>query len=518
MQPLENSDRAHSHAHGASLGPLCGTISGHVPFPSRPKFWFQALAFAAAVFGILARCYRAAALGLNGDEALQLLPVHLGSFRDAFAQFLQFHHPPLLLILTYAIRPLTYEEFGARLISVIAGSLFPVILYLWLRGRAGIVAACTALLLTSLSLNLITLAPQVRSYSLAFFFSALTLLWLDRGIDSARLSRVLLAGCALALAIMSDYSVAILCPAITLYGFARLHEARAPRRMWAAWGAMILLALAVFGALYWLQIRHFQENSSDFAESWLRNGFRARGEPLPRFLAAATIKQFAYLAGTLAAGVVLAASFALALLHASFASRLLLLTPFATGLALSLLRLLPFGSTRHSAVVSIVIAAGAALAAERWLAPRPRWLLAVPLAAVLFIATARRDFMDRPDSQLDRKAFREAAVFLSSLPATTAPILATGEGRLLIQYYRIMERQPPVRVLGDTFGELKRDFFEQQFARFRAGRTIAPGDPVYFVDAGYFPVELPEPRPAQPIGRFGLLTIWRLNAVHPAQR
>lgn len=489
-----------------------------MPFPSRPEFWFQALAFAAACFGILARCYRAATLGLNADEALHLLPVHLPSLAQAVHEFLQFHHPPLLLILTYLIRPITYEEFGARLISIVAGSLFPIVLYLWLRDRAGMVSACTALIVTSLSLNLITLAPQVRSYSLVFFLSALTLLWLDRGIDFCRLSRILLAGGALALAIMSDYSVAILCPAITLYGFARLHEARAPRRMWVAWGAMILLALAVFGALYWLQVRHFQEDASDFADSWLRNGFRARGEPLLRFLAAATIKQFAYLAGTLAAGVVLAACFALALPGASIAWRLLLLTPFATGLALSLLRLLPFGSTRHSAVVSIVIAAGAALAAQRWLVPRPRWLLAVPLAAVLCLATARRDFMDRPDSQLDRKAFREAAVFLSSLPATTAPILATGEGRLLVQYYRIMERQPPILIVGDTFGELKRDFFEHHLARFRNDRSIAPDDPVYFVDAGYFPVEFPEPRPSQPLGRFGLLTIWRLQGGRAVQK
>jgi hypothetical protein len=203
------------------------------------------------------------------------------------------------------------------------------------------------------------------------------------------------------------------------------------------------------------------------------------------------------------------ACFALGFWSAPLSWRILLLVPFLTGLSLSLLRLLPFGRTRHSAIVSIIIAAGVALAAQRWLAHRPRpWALASPLLAVLCFATAGRDFMDRPDSQLDRTAFREAAAYVGSLASPSVPILATGEARLLVQYYRLLQHQAPIRIVGDDFAPLQRSFFEHHFASLRRDQTLAPGQPLYFVDANYFPVEFPNPSQAVLLRRYGLLSVW----------
>ena len=483
-----------------------------VRIPSDSEAWVKAAAAAAAILGATLRCVQAATVGLNPDEALQLVACHQDRFADAVRTMATFHHPPMYLALTYLARPLLYSEFGARLIPVVAGSLLPVILFLWLRPRLGLVGASTALFATALSHNLITLSAQVRSYSLAILLAAVTLLLLDQGIERLRPSRILLAGISLGLAITTDYSLAFVTPAITLYGFARLKESRAPRACWIAWTGGALAALVIFGALYWFHVRSLPTTAQDFSRSWLKGGFPVAGGSLLVFLAGASLKQFAYLAGSVAGGVVWLAAFAAALAAASRPWRLLLVMPFATGLTLSLLRLLPFGRTRHSAIVSICVAAGLALAAHRWLESRPRfWLGRLPLVMALMGVVAGGDLLDIPAGQLDRQALRSAPAYLDSVAGHGPPILATREARRLVVCYGLMERRPPLPMESIAGESLKPAELEQTFAQFRRRHGLAAGDPVYFLEGGFSSVEWPPPRPEGPLRRFGVLRLWRVG-------
>jgi hypothetical protein len=479
--------------------------------PRATEFWMKAAAITAVLLGTILRCVRAATLGLNPDEALHLLACHLDPFERALAEMYRFHHPPLVLVLNYLVRPLLFSEFGARLIPVIAGSLLPAVVFVWLRSRVGMMGAFTALLVTALSPNLISLAAQVRSYTLAFLFVGLTLLWLDQGIDWKRLTRLGFAGIALSLGIMSDYSVALVCPAIGLYGFSRFHESGARRSYWIAWAGAMLLALATFGILYWFQVRHFQEVAQDFGKSWLKGGFRDAGEPMVVFLASASLKQFVYLFGSLAGGVFFLAAFSVGVLAGSRSWRLLLVAPFATGLVMALLQLLPFGRSRHSAIVSIIIAAGLALAAQRWLKSYPRfWLVAAPAMVALIFLTAAPDAMDLPPSKLDRHAMREAPEFLASVSPRRTAILATGGSLRLVSYYRLMSRQPPLQI-DATRWDLASDEVESTFAQFRQRNGLRADEPFYFVEGGFFSVRFPWSEEAGPLRTFGPLRVWRIS-------
>ena len=479
---------------------------------SRIEVWLKYIACAAAVLGIALRFHRAATIALSFDECLHLLHIHSGSFAKAFSSFLEFSHPPLFLVLTYPLGALALTEFGARIVPLLSSVLLPVVLYIWLRDRAGLVAACTTVIILSLSSNWITLTPQVRSYSFAFLWFALALMWLDQAIDRVQLLRMGLAGIALIVAILSDYSVALVCPAIALYGFARLYEARARRPWWIAWALIVLLALLAFGVLYWFHIRLLPISAAEYGNSWLRERFRLPGESLAHFLFFATYKQFAYLSGRQLTGALFALPFLLSLAFVSRAWRLLLVMPFATGLILCLLRLFVFGQTRHSAIVSLLIAVGIGLAAQRWLSSRPYLcLFALPAIVVFCYFTASPHPMDWPDHQLDPREFRAAAQFAGSLPTAGASLLTTGHTRDVLQYYRLIQGAPLLKQTGYVYGELKPDYLAAQVASIRAEARLRPSDPVFVVDAGTYPFQYPPSQPSGPIRTFGPMRFWRLE-------
>ncbi|MEP7365409.1 MAG: glycosyltransferase family 39 protein [Acidobacteriota bacterium] len=478
----------------------------------RIDVWVKWTAIAAVVVGVALRLHRAAVIALSFDECMQLLPVHSNSFAEAYEHFAEFAHPPLFLMLTYPLGALTLTELGARIVPLLSSILLPVVLYIWLRDRAGLIAACTAVTIISLSSNWITLTPQVRSYSLAFLFFVLSLMWLDQAIDRDQLIRLGLAGSALILAILSDYSLAIVCPAITLYGFARLHEVRARRPLWLAWALAIVLAMFTFGMLYWFQIRLYVVFAADFSTSWLRQGFRVPGESLAHFLIWSTYKQFAYLSSRQLTGVLFALPFLLSLPFVSVAWRVLLVMPFATGLTLCLLRLFAFGQTRHSAIVSLLIAVGVGLAAQRWLATRPRaWLAVGPALVACCYFTASPHPMDWPDDQLDPHAFRAAAEFAGSLPTAGAAVLTTGHTRDVLQYYRLIQGAPLLNLATHVYGELKSEYLIVEIAAIRANARLRPSDPVFVVDAGNYPFKYPPSQPSGPIRKFGPMRFWRLE-------
>ena len=119
---------------------------------------------------------------LNPDEVLHYLLSAEPSFDMAYKASLTTAHPPLLIVLLHYWRLLGNSEFVLRLPSVLAGTAFCWIMFLWLQRMTDRTTALIGLSLLSFSPSLISLSAENRQYSLLMFFCATSLYLLDRAI------------------------------------------------------------------------------------------------------------------------------------------------------------------------------------------------------------------------------------------------------------------------------------------------------------------------------------------------
>src|SRR5260221_9430840 len=91
---------------------------------SRWEILFVAVVFVA---GLALRLRLAAINYLNPDEALAVL-LSFGTWGDALRNSLGITHPPLLMLVTHAASLLSRTELSFRMVPVVAGSMFPLLL------------------------------------------------------------------------------------------------------------------------------------------------------------------------------------------------------------------------------------------------------------------------------------------------------------------------------------------------------------------------------------------------------
>jgi hypothetical protein len=181
------------------------------------------IVFGGVVFlaGLALRLRLALSTYLNSDEALQAL-LALGSWGDTLRNALTVTHPPLILAVAHVALLISRTEFALRLVPLLAGSLFPVLLFFWLRGVAGKIAAMTALFLLTLAPHLIALSAQLRSYTLALLMLSASLVVFEQALEKSRWRMMALYSVLLWLCILSDYSMAWFVGAAGVYGLLRL--------------------------------------------------------------------------------------------------------------------------------------------------------------------------------------------------------------------------------------------------------------------------------------------------------
>jgi hypothetical protein len=334
---------------------------------------------------------------------------------------------------------------------------------------------------------------------------------LDEALGALRSFRIAVAAASIALAILTDYSLVLFCPAIALYGFARLWESRAPRRFWLLWSGAQFLALGVFGALYWFQVRHLPDSASDYGYIWIKDGFRLPGQSLFAFAWNAITSQFISLTGSTLIGLLIALAVLLALRKTSMPWRILLLTPFLTGTLLSLLRFFPFGPSRHSSIVSAAIAVGLGIAAQTWLASRSRIRpMAVPIVVMGAVLVVQQFQPRAAAAYRARQEVREGSRYIAELASTGHPIFASGEAKNIVDIYQALQRQPRIRVEATKGWNLADDEIEPVFADFRRRHSIPPARPVIFVGGGFRPYRFPDPQPAHSPRQFGTIQVWEI--------
>ncbi len=301
---------------------------------------------------------------VNADEGIYWAIATADAERAA-AMIRSNAHPPLYYWFLRMVRGVGYGVEAMRGVSLAAGLLLPVLVFLLGRRWAGPAAGVFAALLVVNAPGAVGLSQVMRPYALHFVLLALGMLFLFRFLDAGRLGDVAGLGASWAVAMLVHYSTFLVLAGTCAYvGWLAL--ARQVERV--RWGTLAPVFAGLAGLAFWLYLTHIAPFLVDSAlqaqarDGWLRPRF-ADG-PLAALQSYAALP--VYLFGEPVHHAIPWLVPAAVLLPPAAARRrpaLLALAMLAGAVALSLLGLYPFGPGRHSnyLVVAMAPAAGAAL-------------------------------------------------------------------------------------------------------------------------------------------------------------
>jgi 4-amino-4-deoxy-L-arabinose transferase-like glycosyltransferase len=436
------------------MGTAASTHEQNTPSHA-PVSWFYFVLFAA---GVLLRLRLAWLTFLNPDEALHYFLAHQPSLKLAYEASLTTAHPPLMILFLHYWSLLGRSEFFLRLPSVIASTLFCWVMFLWIRRIANGTAACFALAMFLFAPPLISLAAEIRQYSLLLLFCACCLYWLERAIENDGQNSVrgiIFSALALYLAVITHYSAMIFAATVGVYGLLSLARKKWPARLTTAWILGQAGALTICAFLYQSQISKLRESGtpSEIAATWLRRSiFQPGDNHLATFTWSNTLRLFRYFFshGTIGAIGFGLFVFALVALLWSYQKRepkprnrelaILLAAPFLITFLLGIIGIYPYGGTRHDVVLAIFAISGISIGFDRL--PRggsgatAKLVKAVLLASAMFICNfypSPSGPYIRPHNQR-RELMHQAVSSIRSHPPESA-IFTDAQGSMVLNYY-----------------------------------------------------------------------------------
>jgi hypothetical protein len=477
-----------------------------------------AIMFVGVVFtaGLALRLRLASLNYLNPDESMHAL-LAFGTWGDVLRNSLMVAHPPLLIVITHTVSLISRTELALRLVPVLAGSLFPLLLFAWLRRAAGMIAAMAALFLLTLAPHLITVSAQLRSYTLALLFLSASLVVLDKALESDRGRTMAAYSVLLWLCILSDYSMAWFAGAAGLYALLRLGGSSA--RVKAIWAVGQLAALVLYGVLFTMQVRHYRGGGieQEAVSGWLRGAFPKPHEMLV-FPFAGTLKQFAYLMASVPIGGLALVLFAAAVFSLwagrvgikrskARAQALLLVAPFALAIVAAYAHQFPYGRSRHTLVLGLFAATGVAVFLQTL--PR-RAAMAILWGAVLLTPLwhwgADQDPQDISADRNRKELILQCLDYMRAAIPSDAVIFTERETLWILAYYA-GDNEPPKKsvtrefsetMLGGRWRVATRDYtyvtpdeYRVALAAFRRKYGLGEGEPVWVLDGGWNVVSVP---------------------------
>ena len=389
---------------------------------------------------------------LNPDEAWHYLLAAQPSLASAYRASLTTAHPPLMILLLYAWHFLGSSEFWLRVPSVLTGTAFCGMMFLWLDEVFDRTTALLALTLLLFSPPLISLSAEVRQYGLLLFFCSCSLYFLERALRGTSWRCLLVSLVSLYLALLTHYSALLFAFAAGVYGCLRFIETKRASRLLATWVAGQVVALGLTAFLVLGQVAHLRQSglTKQISETYVSKSlFHPGHDHLARFMATNTLRLFRYFFSNGTIGVMGLLLFAagLAILLAGRkqgtsdnrsprAVAVLVVAPFVATLAAGIAALYPYGGTRHDvilapfAMVSISVALGARKAPRGWIKPVA---IAIPLAIGNLHPFPTGPYI-RPAEQ-NRKLMRESLDYLHRAAEPGTTVLADYESGLLLRYY-----------------------------------------------------------------------------------
>jgi hypothetical protein len=414
--------------------------------------------------GFLARLVLARSVFLNADEAQHYLLSVQPSFALTYQATLTTAHPPLLIVLLHYWSVLGTSEWILRLPSVLAGTTFCGVMFLWLERVTDRTTALIGLALLLFSPALIYLSSEVRQYALLQFFAAASLYFLERGVGERSPRLMLCSALALYLALLCHYSCFLFALTLGLYALLRMRSAKTPAPVAAAWVAGQVGALAEAGFLLVSHVSLLKASGAPqaIADSYLqRSIYHPAQDRALAFVAKTSLRFFHYLFSQGAVGAVGLLLFIVGIVllvrdrepkqdPARPTPRLLgllLAFPFVFNCGTALFGLYPYGGTRHNSYLAGFAMSGIAVALARWKISK-NWAKALTIVAVLAVC----NLFPSPTGQYirakdqDRKWMSQAVRRLQSLPPGSV-IFTDGQGGLLLSYYfchaRVVQVQEP---------------------------------------------------------------------------
>jgi hypothetical protein len=439
--------------------------SGMPPTQTRSRSALLPLCLAG---GFLVRLVPARLTFLNPDEVLHYFLSHQPSLAAAYQATLTTAHPPLLILFFHYWQLLGNSEIALRFPSILAGTAFAWVMYLWLKKVSDNSTALTGLIVLLFSPALISISSEVRQYALLLLFAAGSLYFLERAVEENSVAMMLLSALALYLGLLTHYSSLIFALTLGIYALARLRTTRTTAAVMAAWILGQIGALGICGFLYRSHLGKLQHGSlrQEIADTWLRSSiYHPAQDHAVVFVVSRTVRLFRYLfsngtIGVLALLVFLCGiTFLLLDRESHVADRkpadrkptprqlaLLLTLPFLITAIAAIGGLYPYGGTRHDVLLATFAMSGVALGLDRLKMDRlmiPKdWQRLTIVGVVLAIGNLfpfptppfikpknqNRDLMNRAMNTLRQEA-----------PASSV-ILTDYEGGLMLSYYLCSSR------------------------------------------------------------------------------
>lgn len=150
--------------------------------------------------------------------------------------------------------------FTARCMTIVTTLLFGLLLAIWIKRRAGAVAATVGLILFAFDPNIVAHGRYATNdLYLAFFFFLAIVLW-NRALRRAGYGDYAIAGLALGLAVCTKLSGVLLVPSIALIALVR--RPNAPRLALGSLAALVT-AVALIAVLYHGELYHYRDVIED---------------------------------------------------------------------------------------------------------------------------------------------------------------------------------------------------------------------------------------------------------------
>jgi uncharacterized membrane protein len=423
------------------------------PEASKTGSRFRANLFLMCLFvaGIAARLFFAWFTFLNPDEAAHYLRSNQPSLALAYRASPALH-PPLLILLLHYWGLLGNSGLFLRLPSLVAGTGFCWMMFLWLQRVLDRMTALIAFALLLFSPPLIFLSAEVRQYALLLFFVAASLYFLERAIEEGSPGSILVSALSLDLALLSHYSSFIFALTIAVYAVIRLHSARSRVGVVAAWvlgqcGAMVV---ALFLYKRHLSLLKAAGLPRALADTWFRASIFHPGEDhLVLFILRANLRLFHYLFFQNVVGVLGLLLF-LAGVGSLFRRKdcrdadkptprqlgLLLTLPFAINLSAAIAGIYPYGGTRHNVLLAAFAMPGVAVALASWKTSKnwPKILALVVMLAVCNLFPSPADAYIQPRNQ-DNRLMTQAMGFLRQSVTPGSVIFTDDQSGIMLSYY-----------------------------------------------------------------------------------
>jgi uncharacterized membrane protein len=341
--------------------------------------------------GFVARLLAARRSFVGHDELLHLRLASPENLLEMYRWTLTNAHPPLFFVLLHYWQQVVGVGWQLCLLPVAFGTAFLWIAYRWARSLFGAISALTTLAALAFLPQVVLLSAELRGYSLALLLIACALAALERGLREDSAGWVALSAAAMALALGTHYVAIRSAIALFAYGALRILAVRAKRPVVGFWVASQVALAALFLFFYTTHLSKVRGGGMErLAQSdWLRASYLQAEEGALSFVFRQTAALFRFLftspAGALIAAALVLGGLAVAA-RARWPGAVLLALPFVLAAAGGLLRLYPYGGTRHSIDLALYASAAIGIAVARLTGER-LWvplLLAAALAPAAF--------------------------------------------------------------------------------------------------------------------------------------